>query len=1102
MSTRPASNLAATALALIGLTSVAVPLQAQDALERAFKNPPASAKPHTWWHFMNGNITKEGITADLEAMKRIGIGGAQIFNVDGGLPDGKTPMMSPQWQDAMQHAFKEAHRLGIELCVHNGGGWSSSGGPWIKPEQGMQFLTWSQTEARGPGRFDGVLPQPGTRENFYRDIAVFAVRKPEAGASYRIGGIQAKAAFERGDHLAPAAGAAPDGAATPHSEIVVLTGKLSPEGRLTWDIPAGDWTLLRFGYTPTGEINHPAPLSGRGLENDKLSRAALDTHWAGMMGPLVAGAGPLAGKSLNNSLIDSYEVGSQNWSPAFREEFQKRRGYDPLPYLPVVTGRVVDSLETSERFLWDLRRTICDLFADNYFGYFAEICHKNGLLFSTEPYGNGEFDNLQVGGLADIPMGEFWIGNGAIETTKLAAAAGHTNGHTIIGAESFTADTPHARWTMDPYSMKALGDRAFSLGINRYIFHRYAHQPWLDLKPGMTMGPWGTNFERTITWWDQGAAWMRYIARCQSLLQSGHFVADVLYFTGDDGPNDLPYLRGNLIPETYDYDGCDATVLHKATVKDGWIVLPTGMRYRVLVLPESAWMTPATARKIQELVQAGATIYGPKPSRSPSLTNYPACDTEVRNIADAVWGKADTEGASVVHYGKGTVYRGISPTLNLTAMGISPDCEAIGAKPRSFVWIHRATSEADLYFIANQRYSAQTYHVAFRITGKAPELWHPDTGRIEPAPVWQEKNGTTEVTLNLTSAESVFVVFRHPATAEHLVALTSAASGGTGPQEPKIEIEKASYEAVDGSGATDVTAKVQRLVSEGNTEIESSNTNFGDPTPLHVKRLRVVYRLDGKPMEAIVGENEALALVNPTDEVTPPPYEILSGRSGGELLAGTPGEYVLTFASGKTLKVTSVGAKSFAIPGSWTLKFPPNLGAPPQVTLDHLISWTEHTDPGVKYFSGSAEYEIAFDAPRHLFAKDRVLSLDLGVVKNFAEVTINGSRRDVLWKPPFRLDVTGLVHPGKNSLKIRITNLWPNRLIGDEQYPPEVEWNGEAIKAWPRWLVEGKPRPKSPRIAWTTWHVFQKDSPLYPAGLIGPVTLISTPRISLTTPSP
>ncbi|HLK61758.1 MAG TPA: glycosyl hydrolase, partial [Chthonomonadaceae bacterium] len=1012
-------------------------LQAQDALEAGFKNPPVSARPHTWWHWMNGNVTKAGITADLEAMKRIGIGGAQIFNVDVGLPDGKTPMMSPQWQDAMQFAVKEAHRLGMDLCVHNGAGWSSSGGPWIKPEQGMQFLTWSETPVHGPSHFEGVLPQPKMRENFYRDIAVFAVRKPSAeeGAPLRLEGIGVKAAFERGDHQVPSDAATPEGKATPKDGVRLVSEKISPEGKLTWEVPEGDWTLLRFGYTPTGETNHPAPASGRGLECDKLSRAALDTHWAGMMGPLVQGAGPLAGKSLNNCLIDSYEVGTQNWSPTFREEFLKRRGYDPLPYLPTVSGRVVDSIQTSERFLWDLRRTICDLFADNYYGYLADLCHKNGLLFSTEPYGNGEFDNLQIGGRADIPMGEFWVGNGAIETTKLASAAGHTNGRQIIGAESFTADTPHARWTMDPYGLKALGDRVFSLGVNRYIFHRYAHQPWLDLKPGMTMGPWGTNLERTITWWEQGAAWMHYIARCQYLLQSGHFVADVLYFTGDDGPNDLPYLRGNLVPSGYDYDGCDATVLHKATVRDGWVVLPSGMRYRILVLPDSAWMTPETAHKIQELAEAGATIFGPKPSHSPSLQNYPNCDTEVQGISATVWG--DLDGTTVTEHavGKGRVVWGKPLKAILPALGIAPDCDASGNTERSFVWIHRAIADADLYFVANQRYRPQTLDVAFRITGKAPEIWHPDTGLIEPAPVWRAENGRTVVSLRFGPAESAFVVFRHPAVADHPSAIRPLTGQTAVHAEPKIEIQKATYEAVDGAGGADVTAKVAALVKEGVTEIEATNGMFGDPTPLHVKQLRVVYLLDGKPMQAVVGENDTLLLVSQTDDTTPPDFELVSGKKGNELRAWAAGDYEVTFASGLSIQVKSEGAKSLPLSGTWTLKFPPNLGAPPQVTLDHLISWTEHSNPGVKYFSGSADYETTFDAPADLFAKGRALYLDLGTVKNFAEVWINGVKRDVLWKPPFRLDVTGLVHPGRNTLRVRVTNLWPNRLIGDEQYP-------------------------------------------------------------------
>ncbi len=1080
--------------------NIAVTARAQDALESGFKSPPLSARPHTWWHWMNGNVTKQGITADLEAMKHIGIGGVQIFNVDVGFPDGKTPFMSLQWRETVQYAIKEAHRLGLDLCIHNGAGWSSSGGPWIKPEYGMQFLTWSETPFHGPGQFTGTLPQPKSRENFYRDIAVFAVRKPaaeNAGAPLRIANIEAKAAFTRADHLAPADTPTPDGAATPQDGVIVITEKPDPSGNVSWNAPAGDWMLMRLGYTPTGETNHPAPAAGRGLECDKLSRAAMDIHWAGMMGPVVQDAGPLAGKTFNNALIDSYEVGTQNWSPRFREEFQKRRGYDPLPYLPVVSGRVIDSVERSERFLWDLRRTICDLFADNYYGYLADLCHQHGLLFSTEPYGNGEFDNLQIGGRADIPMGEFWVGNGAIETTKLASSAGHTYGRPVIGAESFTADTPHARWTIDPYAMKALGDRVFSLGVNRFIFHRYAHQPWLDLKPGMTMGPWGTNLERTITWWAQGAAWMRYIARCQYLLQSGRFVADVAYFVGDDGPNDLPMLKGDMLPDGYDYDGLDAVALRKMTVDNGWIVLPSGMRYRLLVLHDSTWMTPETLHKIQELVEAGATVYGPKPVKSPSLHNYPACDGEVRRMADAVWGDAPDNMETIRVHGKGRVLWGMPLKKALSILNIPPDCDAPDVKPRSLVWIHRAAANADLYFVANQRYRPETYTVAFRVTGRAPELWHPETGRTEPAPLWHEENGRTLVTMSLTAAESVFVVFRSPSSASHPVRVDLTSAGHATHTAPQIEIVRASYEAVDGAGGADVTAKVAAMVKAGETEIEAANALFGDPISLHVKQLRVVYRLDGKPMEKVVGENETLTLIADNNDTAAPDFELTAGSKGPELRAWMAGDYEVATSAGKTLNLTTKGANRFPIAGPWTVNFPPNLGAPPRATLNKLISWTEHSDPGIRYFSGSAEYETAFDAPRELFGKDRAVYLDLGEVKNFAEVWLNGVRYDTLWKAPFRLEVTDRVRPGRNTLRVRVTNLWPNRLIGDEQYPPDVEWNGEVIRAWPQWLQEGKPRPKSPRIAFTTWRVFTKDSPLYPSGLIGPASLISVPRLSL-----
>ena len=540
-----------------------------DSLEDGFREPPDSAKPQTWWHWMNGNITAEGITADLEAMKRVGIGGAQIFNVDCGIPPGPVKLMSPEWRQLMLHAVKEADRLGLELCIHNGTGWSSSGGPWNTPALAMQRLTASETNITGPCHFTGVLSQPKTALNYYRDIAVVAFRESgarrtaqqitgprfpgskkvrvtaatESAPPLAIENLEAKAGFS-GDFVdfAPFKNNPPSGSAVERSNIVDLTARMGPDGRLEWDAPPGNWTIIRGGYTPTGVENHPAPVEGTGLECDKFNPAALDAHWTGYVQKVLDDAGPLAGKgkALDNVLIDSYEVGGQNWTPRFREEFEQRRGYDPLAFVPALTGRVVGSREISERFLWDMRRTIADLFADNYYGHFQELCHEHGLKASFEPY-TGPFDSMQCGARADIPMGEFWAGSDVDASVKLASSIGHVYGQPIIGAESFTGAPArtHGRWLDDPYSLKTLGDLVFCQGVNRYIFHRYAMQPWTNRWPGMTMGPWGTHFDRTETWWEQGAAWMRYIARCQFLLQQGRSVVDAAYFCGENAPVEL-----------------------------------------------------------------------------------------------------------------------------------------------------------------------------------------------------------------------------------------------------------------------------------------------------------------------------------------------------------------------------------------------------------------------------------------------------------------------------------------------------------------------------------------------------------------------------------
>jgi alpha-L-rhamnosidase len=1077
----------------------ATPAARDSSLEQAFINPPPSARPHTWWHWMNGNITKAGITSDLEAMKRVGIGGAQIFNVDVGFPDGDMPMMSAKWSDAIQYALKEGKRLGLEICLHNGAGWSSSGGPWITPAQGMQFLTWSETPVQGPAQFNAKLPDPPSRENYYRDVAVYLVRRA-SGAEPRIANIRAKAAFKRADHLAPTDTSSADTSALKQEDIVKLpVGSLRADGTLTADIPAGSWTILRMGHTPTGETNHPAPATGRGLECDKLSRAALDTHWAGMMGPIVNRAGKRDGiTGLNNCLIDSYEVGSQNWSPEFKAEFIKRRGYDPMPYLPAITGRVVTSTEITERFLWDLRRTICDLFADNYFGYLARICHQNGLKFSTEPYGNGEFDNLEIGGTADIPMGEFWVGGAAIETTKLASSAGHVYGKPVIGAESFTADTPNARWAFDPYSIKALGDRVFSLGVNRYIFHRYAHQPWPDLKPGMTMGPWGTNFDSTNTWWEQGAAWLKYVARCQYLLQSGKFAADFLYFTGDDGPNDLPMLKGTLIPDGYDYDGIDARALQQLTVVNGKVTTPSGMMYSVLILPDSAWMTPATARKIKALCAAGATIFGAPPRKSPSLQGYPACDTAVEAIGKELWAGLDGSSKTSRSYGRGRVIWQKVP--NLATIVTTPDCKMVTGREKSMVWIHRHLATGEAYFVANQKVQPQSLTVDFRVSGLTPEIWEPATGKIYPAPVWSANPaaGTTSVTLPLSAAESVFVMFRKATPPTHLTSFTARAAHESVAHAPTIQITSARYEATDGAGGVDVTDKVRDMVQRGSTAIEATNANFGDPTSLHVKQLHVVFTLDGKPQDKTVGENSELALVPETGDTARPVAEIVSSSAGVVVHALQAGSVAYKTSSGRETSIALPEPIISHATGSWKLSFPPHLGAPDHITFSTLFSWPESDVEGIKYFSGSATYETTLMAPYAAVTDGRVPYLDLGTVKNIAEVWLNGKSLGILWKPPFRVNVQGVLKAGANQLKIRVTNLWPNRLIGDEHYPQAVEWNGDAIKAWPDWLLAGKKRPESPRVAWTTWRVFTKDSPLYPSGLIGPVEIVSAAAVPLT----
>jgi hypothetical protein len=523
----------------------------QDELATAFANPPDSARPWVYWFWLNGNITKEGITADLEAMKRVGIGGVLIMEVDQGIPLGPVAFMSDPWRELFKHVVTEAQRLGLEVNMNNDAGWNGSGGPWIKPEQSMQKVVCCEVEVEGPKHFEDTLKQPETISGFYRDIAVLAFPTP---GTYRIDNIDVKACYKTGGVGPAAETGLPAEMVIERGRITDISANMDQTGRLVWDVPPGKWTVVRFGHTSTGVENAPAPASGRGLECDKLSKEGIEANFAGMMGKLITDVGAAAGKTLVTTHIDSWENGAQNWTERMREEFRQRRGYDPLPFLPAMTGRVVESLEVSERFLWDLRQTISDLVVENYAGHMQALAQQQGLRLSIEAYG-GPCDDAPYAGRADEPMCEFWIGGGGFPTPKEMASAAHTYGKPILGAEAFTADN-NERWLQYPATMKALGDRAFCDGVNRFVFHRYALQPWVDPSraPGMTMGPWGVHYERTETWWDMLPAWHEYLGRCQFMLRQGLFVADVCYLQPEAAPQGFNDHKLN----GYDFDNCSA----------------------------------------------------------------------------------------------------------------------------------------------------------------------------------------------------------------------------------------------------------------------------------------------------------------------------------------------------------------------------------------------------------------------------------------------------------------------------------------------------------------------------------------------------------------
>lgn len=948
----------ATSISIVSLSA------ADSKLESDFLNPPVKTRPYVWWHWMGSNFSKDGITKDLEAMKSSGIGGATIFNIASAVQESHKPTLnnpwpeqtyrSPKYWEALRHAAAEADRLGLEIGLHNTVGYSTTGGPWIDEEKNMQNLVSKSITVDGGKPISVEIPRPdptsyrgwgnsGTSFKFFRDIAIFAV--PASG------------------DIDPA-------------KIIDLTQSFK-DGELDWDAPVGKWQIFRLAHAPTGANPHPLPdeLIGKTLEVDKLSRDLNRFHWDQVIEPMKEHLGPYLGKSMKHFLIDSYEAGTQNWTPAFRKEFQKRKGYDPLTWMITRHNRTIGNKDLSERFKWDHDDVIRTLYYENGWVTGQEKMKAVGMDLQFEPYG-GQFDTVEGTALADIPMGEFWTSKGGGINSTIVSAA-QAAGRTVVGAEAFTGPPTSSKWSETPAFLKRSADGTFASGANRLILHHWVHQPFDDrYQPGMGMGWWGTHFNRHQTWVKDGTAFFQYLGRAQALLQSGETPSDFVSVSKSQGSDIISWreFRSGV------------------KVRDGRIVLSSGRTYPFLGIPHGGLMPPSDLKRIESLLEDGAVIVCAKPSGAPGLAGYPQSDAEVK--ASTLW-----TAEPIRNVGKGKLYtkgdiEAARRDFNITPMIQFPGASGIAGTARQ-------TKNETLIFVANTADQPKTFTASFRITGKRPELWDAENGSIRFAPVWRQKDGRTEVDLTLNAYRSIFVVFRDsPLPADHVVSFMPEASGIT------------------------LTATPDGKVSTSSSSATRAELIFAS------------------------GKRESVTIPSPP--------------------APTP------------------------LKGLWQVLLDSPVDQKHSITLPGLISLTSHTDPAVKYFSGTATYSKRFQ----ISDLKSQIHLNLGKVHDLAHVTVNGKDLGVLWQPPFTMDISSALKTGENLLEIAVTNTWHNRLVGDEQFPADFEWGedraekGHAMKAYPEWFLKNQPRPEQGRKAFVTWYYHRKDTPLLPAGLIGPVTLV------------
>jgi hypothetical protein len=760
-----------------------------DGLARAFADPPASARPAVYWAWVNGDVSLPQLTRDLEEFKAKGISKAYIFEFGARDPRKIVPagpaFMGPESIKAIAHAIREAKRVGIEMGLVTSSSWNA-GGTWVAPEHASMGLYCSRKTIRGPARFDDRLPLPEVPEKapkradgtpaFWKEVAVLAVPgtwpQPQSGG---LGIGDSGLEKRRPEPNLPIAKSnpqspIPDPQSLIPEHVVDLSKHLGPDGRLVWDVPPGPWTILRLVCSNNGQgLAVPSPNS-QGLAIDHFSAEATRMHFNFFIQRLQRELGPLNQTALTTLYLCSYELRGAVWTPSFLDEFRSRRGYDMTPYLPALFGAKFNKPEVTERFDYDFRKTQGDLLVDNFYKTAAEICHKHGLLLCAEaggpgpPLHNVPVDALKAQGAIDIPRGEFWTDQ-HLWVVKETACAAHIYGKRVCDMESFTS---WRHWQDGPFDLKPFADRALCDGTNFFTFHTCPHSPPEAGRPGWVYAA-GTHVGPTVTWWPMARPFHDYLARCSFLLQQGLFVGDVCYYYGDQGYNFVPPKRVDpSLGFGYDYDVTNAEViLTRMAARDGRIVLPDGMSYQLLVLPDRDDIDLEVLQKLDRLVQDGATIVGRKPVRATGLADHQRRSLQVRQLAEKLWGPCDGTGVKEHAYGQGRVIWGRTLREVFQDGGIGPDFGFKGRDATTIVpmvpdldYIHRRTPDAEIYFVINKGRRWEDADCTFRVQGRQPELWMPDTGEIRAQPVFRQVTGGTEVPLRFPPAGSVFVVFR------------------------------------------------------------------------------------------------------------------------------------------------------------------------------------------------------------------------------------------------------------------------------------------------------------------------------------------------------